>query len=492
LARRGGEESAIRAAARQRFATIRLQMSQWQDSSVAFQASDGQAVQARLLTMTRLLAVFELSALDAVMRVSEVFGEFRVTVRERAVYAGRAVVRNVMAAGAVTVCEVTLAEAGWTAPVFTREQLSNGRLGDEFREFMAAWQKVYRVEPEYKVITADLHTFLTDLRGWVEQVQMSVRSAGGGELETETARKLGAEVLPCLDVLFEKFERVADSLPADHVAAHRHYFRRQLHPLVLGAPFAHRTFFKPLGYAGDYEMVNLIARNQPEGDSLFAKLVNAWFVRQPPAEAHRNRITALAKNLLTETLRVTQNGGGARVCNLGCGPAWEVQAFLRQHALADRTHFTLVDFSDEALAHVRTVLEQIKRETGRRPGLELMKKSVHRLLKDADRQPALPREEQFDLVYCAGLFDYLSDPVCERLLQVLYGWLAPGGLLVAINVEPRNPLRHGMEHLLDWHLVYRNAAQLWKLKPAAVADDDARVTTDATGVNVFLEIRKPA
>jgi extracellular factor (EF) 3-hydroxypalmitic acid methyl ester biosynthesis protein len=49
-----------------------------------------------------------------------------------------------------------------------------------------------------------------------------------------------------------------------------------------------------------------------------------------------------------------------------------------------------------------------------------------------------------------------------------------------------------MEHLLDWHLIYRSAPQLLKLKPEGVAPDDVRVLSDDTGVNVFLEIRKPA
>ena len=97
--------------------------------------------------------------------------------------------------------------------------------------------------------------------------------------------------------------------------------------------------------------------------------------------------------------------------------------------------------------------------------------------------------EGHDYVYCAGLFDYLTDQVCAKLMGLMYDWLAPGGLLIITNVEPRNPLRHGMEHLLDWHLIYRDAPQLLKLKPASA--EDVRVLSDDTGVNVFMEIRKP-
>lgn len=34
---------------------------------------------------------------------------------------------------------------------------------------------------------------------------------------------------------------------------------------MLCSPFAYRAYHKPLGYAGDYEMVNMIARDPYEG-----------------------------------------------------------------------------------------------------------------------------------------------------------------------------------------------------------------------------------
>src|SRR5258706_12916972 len=97
--------------------------------------------------------------------------------------------------------------------------------------------------------------------------------------------------------------------------------RRHLHHLVLSAPFAQRTFDKPLGYAGDYEMVNMILRNTLEGGSLFAKIIHAWFVQQPPAEAHRNRIEYLTKAIIAEALPAAANRAARRVYWLACEPA---------------------------------------------------------------------------------------------------------------------------------------------------------------------------
>jgi extracellular factor (EF) 3-hydroxypalmitic acid methyl ester biosynthesis protein len=76
-------------------------------------------------------------------------------------------------------------------------------------------------------------------------------------------------------------------------------------------------------------------------------------------------------------------------------------------------------------------------------------------------------------------------------MTLLYEWVEPGGLLLATNVEPSNPMRHGMEHLLDWHLIYRKGSELQKLRPTQVAPEDFVVRADMTGVNLFMEARKP-
>src|SRR5438876_8063021 len=134
--------------------------------------------------------------------------------------------------------------------------------------------------------------------------------------------------------------------------------RRHLHPLVLCAPFPHRTFYKPLGYAGDYEMVNMIARDGHDGGSLYAKIVNCWFLKQAPSEAHRNRLRYLENKLLEETLRVIRAERQPRICNLACGPAVEVQRFLGEQTISDQAHFTLIDFNDETREHVLFFFKQ--------------------------------------------------------------------------------------------------------------------------------------
>jgi extracellular factor (EF) 3-hydroxypalmitic acid methyl ester biosynthesis protein len=120
-----------------------------------------------------------------------------------------------------------------------------------------------------------------------------------------------------------------------------------------------------------------------------------------------------------------------------------------------------------------------------------MKRSVHQILKESSRAGAGFEVGSYDVVYCAGLFDYLSDRICRRLLEVFYDLLAPGGLLIATNVDVSNPSRNWMELVVDWHLVYRDQKQFLTLAPERAAPGACTVKTDVTGVNIFLEVRKP-
>jgi extracellular factor (EF) 3-hydroxypalmitic acid methyl ester biosynthesis protein len=192
-----------------------------------------------------------------------------------------------------------------------------------------------------------------------------------------------------------------------------------------------------------------------------------------------------------EVLRRQVRGETCRVLSIGCGPAQEIQRFLASSPLADRVRFELIDMNEETLAHVGSTLEAVKLRFNRRTVVETRKRTVMALLRDAARSTPGPAVGRYDLIYCAGLFDYLTDGACRQLLKACWDWLAPGGLLLATNVDTFRPFRHMLEILLDWHLTYRNQAQLRGLVPAEIPSDGVSVASDATGVNLFLELRRP-
>lgn len=460
------------------------------DSLVLFRNSQGLELQATLLKLSRFRVTVETYGPPELLRLSEALAEFRILIQGQVAYAGRAVVDNLIQVGPVTVCEATLDDEGvdsWVAGMVTKPQA----LQTGFQRFISEVGKDFRIRPEFKLAMADMQAFFQHLRLWMEQLELGVRTQPGGsrsQIEHDALTALEHSVLPAAAPALEAFEAVANTVEPESQPAHRAYMRRQIHPLVLCSPFLFRTYKKPLGFAGDYEMVNMMLRDPFEGASMYAKMVNRIFLATPPVVAHRKRLDYLAERLDNEAVRLSVRGRPLRVFSLGCGPAREIQSFLARQELSDVAQFTLLDFDEEAISFAAATLGEMKSRHGRATQIQTVRRSVYQILKDSGKPVNGPK---YDLVYCAGLFDYLSDQVCKRLNNLLYELVAPGGLLVTTNVSTSNPSRNWMEYVLDWHLVYRSASQFATLAPERAVMGNNSVQGIGDGVNIALEARKP-
>ena len=205
-----------------------------------------------------------------------------------------------------------------------------------------------------------------------------------------------------------------------------------------------RTYTKPLGYAGDYEMVNMMLRNPYEGSSAFAKLLNFALLNTEPVVAHRNRIDFLVEKLRSECARRVSRGK-TRVFNLACGPAMEVQRFLRECEESDLAEIDLLDFNPETLEYTRERMQEAKMSGGRETQIRYFQRSVHQLLRAAT-QGGDDEFANYDVVYCAGLFDYLSQRECKRLVELFCSMIRPGGMQLTVMpcfpISRDSPLAH--------------------------------------------------
>jgi extracellular factor (EF) 3-hydroxypalmitic acid methyl ester biosynthesis protein len=460
------------------------------DSLLTFQTSEGLEMRGTLHRLTRNQVVFETYAPEPVLRLSEVLENFTLQQQGRPVYSGKALVSSLIQTGPCMVCEAKLEDA-WLGGDTPLANANGHQLQASFGQFLQHWGKTYRVLPEFKAVITDIHSFLLDLRLWLEQVELTIRANPNGSrhaLEREWMEALTPQTTHAIGTLFDRFEQVARRLEPQEVPVHQAFGRRLIHPLILAAPFVYRTLQKPLGYAGDYEMVNMMLRDPYEGASLFAKAFNVCALSRPPIVAHRNRLQLLAERLLQETVRASSRSRPLRVLNVGCGPAHEVRQFLASHACSSQVEFTLLDFNAETLDYAGRALSDCKTRHGRFTKVQLVKRSVQQMLKQAARPGQ--GTEQYDFVYCAGLFDYLPDAVCRSLVSYFYDLLAPGGLTLVTNVDA-HPSQKEMEYFLEWHLIYRNTRQMHTLVPLQARPEDATVLREPSGINLFLEIRKP-
>jgi extracellular factor (EF) 3-hydroxypalmitic acid methyl ester biosynthesis protein len=462
-------------------------------SAVVGQTSQGYEIRSVPVHLDRHRVVFEVSDPQGALRLSEVLSDFKLICRDQTLYSGRAVITNLLNAGLGVLCEASLEDA-WFDSSLAGPVVETSQFGASFSQFLGEWQKLYAVLPEYKIVIADLQSFLMDLRLWLEQIEVGIRSSPSArrhELEEEAMEKLAPSTSPAIAALFERYEAVARKLEAHQVPAHQAFGRRYLHPLLLVSPFVYRTFRKPLGYAGDYEMVSMMMRSPYEGSSLFAKTINAYALALPPIVAHRNRLAYLRQKLGEEARRTHLAGRPARLLSVGCGPACELQLFLAEDDCSDRVEATLLDFNQETLDYAAGALGKCRETHHRSTVIRTVKQSVQQILRQAARPGQGRGVDQFDFIYCAGLFDYLPDALCKSLISHYYRLLAPGGLLVATNVDD-HPSRNEMECFLEWHLIYRDSRQMATLAPEGAAPENVHLLCEPAGVNLFLEARKPA
>ncbi|MCA9140735.1 MAG: class I SAM-dependent methyltransferase, partial [Planctomycetales bacterium] len=315
---------------------------------------------------------------------------------------------------------------------------------------------------------------------------------------------------PRFEQLNREFEEATRDVHRKDIPFHRALAQRDLHPLLMSSPFMNRAFNKPLGYAGDYQMVSMMLGDPWQGNNTFAKIVNASALRHDAPAAHRNRIDLLQQALTEVSVRTlstyehhapvpdgTNRGGMSadgenrrvKVLNIGCGPAEEILRFAHHESVSAFVDFRLIDFNAETLDYVRINLVPTLQRIRPELGIETEQRSVHEILKmSQEKGHESEFSTGFDLVYCAGLFDYFRDATCSFLLELFYTWINPGGTVLVSNVTPAHSSIAMMGMVLDWNLELRSRESLMSLVPRL---GHQKSYVDQTGVNAFLEIRKP-
>ncbi len=458
---------------------------------VSFRNSQGTEATGTLVHLSRNSIVFEVYNPYSIVQLSEVLTNFHIRRGSRVTYQGKAVVTNLVNTGLLLIATASLVDP-WSD---LGDLLPGEQLRGEVADFVEDWQDSHvSLLPEFKKRVNDIRNFFIELRRWLEHGEAvsgvfdSVDSANGSELAAAFVRDVDSVVTPRIFELYEQFEETAREVPKRLLGLHSGYVQRELHPLVMCSPFVHRSFTKPLGYAGDYQMVNMMLGDPWQGNSTYAKIINSSALTHDAPRAHRNRIEMLVEILERETRRCQAESRPMRALNVGCGPAVELQRFLEASELCGHLDAELIDFNSETLDYAREQLLFRLRPKEGQARLTFTHQSVNDLIREATGQMGGTRSD-LDLVYCAGLFDYLGNPTCEALLELYLSWVRPGGLVVATNVTPDHSSTGFMTLLLEWNLRLRKADDMLQLAPPGGQSD---VFSDDTGMNVFLTIRKDA
>jgi extracellular factor (EF) 3-hydroxypalmitic acid methyl ester biosynthesis protein len=266
----------------------------------------------------------------------------------------------------------------------------------------------------------------------------------------------------------------------------RTYSRQMLDSLLMQAPVIYRARTKPLGYPGDFEVMRFAYEDHFEGPSLYAKALHLAAVLLPGPSCVPSRKEAIKAAIAARISRMSPEST-LRVASIASGPAQEVYELLSElPSIPGSVHIVLYDQDPTALSFAFSRLSKLAdvRWAGK-VKIRFLHDSIKRLLRD----PELFRDHApFDLVICAGLFDYLDDEKARVLTQALYKSLRGGGTLYWGNFVPEQPTRWLLEHHLEWFLTYRSREQMRAIATEAVPKGVVSVLEESVGWCPFVAL----
>lgn len=260
------------------------------------------------------------------------------------------------------------------------------------------------------------------------------------------------------------------------------YLFKEIYPYFMRSRFAERVYFKPKGYAGDFLMIEKIYQNKPAGDGKLGVIVDEWCLNSIGSKAIRGRRKLLSRQLAEISNKKYKKGHIINIMNLACGPNQELFDFLRQCDYTEAIEALCIDIDSEALQYTNKHVNTFPHNASIRLMNEnLVKWSLGRVNHNMRLQ---------DIIYSAGLTDYLEDKLFVAFITRCYHQLKPGGVLIVGNFSP-NPDQPFMDHILQWRLHYRNREDLTAIFSQSPFADKIEILSEKQGVNLFVKAVRP-
>jgi SAM-dependent methyltransferase len=227
---------------------------------------------------------------------------------------------------------------------------------------------------------------------------------------------------------------------------------------------------KPRGYAGDFKTIDLIYTHRVEnsGDAIW----DHFFHRQAAPQAVRNR-----KSYFRDLYgRIATVHPGFSLLNVACGPCRDVVEAVSTYGCGETIHN--IDMDADAIEYSKKLVEEAK--------------PLNAFIEWQQANAFMFRARRtYDLVWSAGLFDYLDKKAASRLLKRMWGWTNKGGRVVIGNFHPENPSKNYMEWDGEWFLIHRTEEDMIEMSSlAGIPQQALSFEKDATGVQLFMTATK--
>ena len=352
---------------------------------------------------------------------------------------------------------------------------------EETQVYLQALRQYADVSPAFKALVSDWRMYLVRLKQRLDGEKMR-RTYKEKHEQVYFLKGLEAGIMEDMAGYIQRLNQLTDDLDKEKRPAFKKYFRENMEPFLRESPFVASVIDKDRGYAGNFEIIKQLFDDPYQGDTLFGKLINRLTLNLDAVTGHQGRIDFLYQTL--DSL-YQQSDGLFSFFVLGSGPGEEILRFVEQTeftperpvqaTLLDMDAFALVDFKD----HIQYL-------DVRHFGLTTLNRNLLGIIAGREKDPV---ETEFSLTYCAGMFDYFSQKICQRIIRYMMRHTRPGGVIIVTNVHKNCFSRAFMDYGGEWELILRDEAEMKKLVPEGLAHD---VLCDEQGANIFLKIYMPA
>ncbi len=257
------------------------------------------------------------------------------------------------------------------------------------------------------------------------------------------------------------------------------FFRDEMSKLY-DSNVANRFLNKPLGYAGDFEMMNLIYHEHSRANGPMQRIFDMICTNHPHAKSVRNRVHYLNEKIKK---KMAESDRPIRVLSVASGPAEEIKHFVKEsdQSSLDRVKFVLLDQDAQSLQYAQMNILNVARDLGKNVELELVNLGIKHIAKGK-------MESRFDLIYSSGLFDYLSDDFARHTASKLFELLEEGGRLAIGNFDYNGRNKISMSLLFNWELIYRSKDDLINLFKSV--SPSLYIESEKLGINLFAIMEK--
>ncbi len=234
-----------------------------------------------------------------------------------------------------------------------------------------------------------------------------------------------------------------------------------------------RTRKKPCGYAGDYLLIDWIYTKKMS-DNGVGKLFDELFHSYEAAVSVRNRKEYFKKKCQELS---QESDKKIQILDLGCGSCRDVKEIYQSLKNGHRIHFHCVDSDPRAIEYAKKILDG-----------KIIHYNIDINVANAFR---LKTNRKYDLIWSAGLFDYLEKRIAVLLLKKIWRYLKKNGRIIFGNFSPINPTRNGMELVGKWHLIHRTASELVEIcRETDLPVSEIEIESETSGINLFCILKK--